>query len=155
MTGPFETNINLKGSTSGEMSILLDQVFHKVSIIACGLCDCGMLNYLNIRYNDIIEFILFQTPEHLWISIPLVEEISMFLTPKFNVTMDAHMDIKVTGSGEFQLGHDQTGNLTIGKLDYIVLYELWANRCTLIALEVPLVTYMGLKSYFMDLISCR
>ena len=65
----------------------------------------------------LVDELFHRAPEHLWVSIDLVDEIDMYLTPKFNVTMDAHLDMKVTGPGEFKLGYDQVGNLTIGECD--------------------------------------
>ena len=82
MSGDFETNIDLRADAKGEVSLIIEEVFHRAA-------------------------------EHVWISLPLVPEIDMRLTPKFNVTLDSYLDLKMSGAGDFRVGFDQSGELDI------------------------------------------
>ena len=82
MVGDFETNVDISADAEDEVSLLLEEVFHRAA-------------------------------EHVWISLPLVPEIDMKLTPKFNVTLDSYLDLKMSGAGSMRLGFDQSGTLDI------------------------------------------
>ena len=89
--GLFETNIDVRGDSAGELSTLIEEVFHRAA-------------------------------EHVWTSISLVEDIDMKLVPKFNVTLDSYLDLRMSGAGNFRFGFDQSGELEICKCFCIASY---------------------------------